>query len=166
MLNIVVLGAGKWAHECWASVLTENGDRYIVCGVVDRDLTRSPPSPRSPPTRPAAPSPVTPSLACYSDWLTTASPSTKPHCSPPEPRTGPICSVDIDAVLFVLPAGGFPRLQPVLAVETHHALHRRFESVRQLDRSRAKKPARSTRSSPSSSAQTSPPLRLLARSGR
>ncbi len=41
MLNIVVLGAGKWAHECWAPVLTENADRYTVRGVVDRDLTRA-----------------------------------------------------------------------------------------------------------------------------
>lgn len=41
MLNVVVLGAGKWAHECWAQVLGENPDRYTVSGVVDLDLTRA-----------------------------------------------------------------------------------------------------------------------------
>jgi predicted dehydrogenase len=41
MLNVVVLGAGKWAHECWAQVLGENVDRYTVTGVVDPYLARA-----------------------------------------------------------------------------------------------------------------------------
>lgn len=43
MIDIAVLGAGKWAHECWAPVLLEHADLYRVAAVVDPqpDLARS-----------------------------------------------------------------------------------------------------------------------------
>lgn len=41
MLNVVVIGAGKWAHECWATVLAENSDRVTVTGVIDPEHSRA-----------------------------------------------------------------------------------------------------------------------------
>lgn len=35
MIDVVVIGAGKWAHECWAPLLREFADRYTVRAVVD-----------------------------------------------------------------------------------------------------------------------------------
>jgi len=36
MINTVVVGAGKWAVECWLPLLTEQADRYAVRAVVDQ----------------------------------------------------------------------------------------------------------------------------------
>jgi predicted dehydrogenase len=36
MINIVVVGAGKWAIECWLPLLAEQADRYTVRAVVDQ----------------------------------------------------------------------------------------------------------------------------------
>jgi predicted dehydrogenase len=41
MTNIVVVGAGKWAHECWAPLLRTHQQHYTVRAVVDRDITRA-----------------------------------------------------------------------------------------------------------------------------
>ncbi|MGF1647545.1 MAG: Gfo/Idh/MocA family protein [Kineosporiaceae bacterium] len=38
MIDLVVLGAGRWAHECWAPLLLEFADRYRVAAVVDPQL--------------------------------------------------------------------------------------------------------------------------------
>lgn len=35
LVNVVVLGAGKWAHECWVPLLAEHRHRYAVRAVVD-----------------------------------------------------------------------------------------------------------------------------------
>lgn len=35
MLNVVIAGAGKWAHECWAPLLAAHADRYNVAAIVD-----------------------------------------------------------------------------------------------------------------------------------
>ena len=34
-IGVVVLGAGKWAHECWVPLLTEHRSQYVVRAVVD-----------------------------------------------------------------------------------------------------------------------------------
>jgi len=41
MLRVVVIGAGKWAHECWTSLLREHADRYAVEAVVDPERDRA-----------------------------------------------------------------------------------------------------------------------------
>lgn len=35
-IDVVVVGAGKWAHECWVPLLNEHRARYVVRAVVDR----------------------------------------------------------------------------------------------------------------------------------
>lgn len=39
--DVIVVGAGKWAHECWAPLLREFTRRYRVLGVADPDLQRA-----------------------------------------------------------------------------------------------------------------------------
>jgi predicted dehydrogenase len=41
MRNIVVIGAGKWAHECWAPLLRDHQHHYTVRAVVDPELPRA-----------------------------------------------------------------------------------------------------------------------------
>jgi len=36
MINTIVVGAGKWAVECWLPLLTEQADRYAIRAVVDQ----------------------------------------------------------------------------------------------------------------------------------
>lgn len=40
-VDVIVVGAGKWAHECWAPLLREFTRRCRVLGVADPDLTRA-----------------------------------------------------------------------------------------------------------------------------
>ena len=40
-VDVIVVGAGKWAHECWAPLLRESTRRYRVLGVADPDLARA-----------------------------------------------------------------------------------------------------------------------------
>lgn len=41
MIHTAVVGAGKWAHECWAPLLREHASHYVVDAVVDPDERRA-----------------------------------------------------------------------------------------------------------------------------